>query len=195
MGIFEYLGVLISVIMGLGITHLATGATKLIQHRDDVRLYLPHALWTINVLMYILLIWWGMFWWSGHEDWYAYEYLFITLYAIVLFFLAAMLYPWDMKGDIDVREYFFKNRLWFFGALFLAWCLDVPETLSKASEDLRPVPQEYLWFVGLQLAIAATGIVTRRHIVHLLLPILWFVFTVYYVLMSSLGFIASNGQS
>ena len=30
MGIFEYLGVLVSVIMGLGITHLATGATKLI---------------------------------------------------------------------------------------------------------------------------------------------------------------------
>lgn len=195
MGIFEYLGVLISVIMGLGITHLATGATKLIQHRDDVRLYLPHALWTINILMYILLIWWGMFWWSGHEDWYAYEYLFITLYAIVLFFLASMLYPWDMKGDIDVRKYFFKNRLWFFGALLLAWCLDVPETLSKASEDLRPVPQEYFWFVGLQLAIAAIGIATRRHIVHLLLPILWFVLTIYYVLMSSLGFIASNGQS
>ena len=29
MGIFEYLGVLISVIMGLGITHLATGAAFL----------------------------------------------------------------------------------------------------------------------------------------------------------------------
>lgn len=113
MGIFEYLGVLISVIMGLGITHLATGAAKLIQHRDSVRLYLPHALWTINVLLFILLIWWGMFWWSGHDSWYAYEYLFITLYAIVLFFLASILYPWEMREDFDVREYFLKNRQWF----------------------------------------------------------------------------------
>ena len=195
MGIFEYLGVLISVIMGLGITHLATGAAKLIQHREDVRLYLPHALWTINVLLFILLIWWGMFWWSGHENWYAYEYLFITLYAIVLFFLASILYPWDMQGDIDVREHFFNNRLWFFGALFLAWCLDIPETVIKANADLRPVPQEYFWFVGIQLAIAATGLATRRHIVHLLLPILWFSLTVYYVLLSSLGFITASGQS
>lgn len=195
MGIFEYLGVLISVIMGLGITHLATGTTKLIQHREGVRLYLPHTLWTINVLMYILLIWWGMFWWSGHENWYAYEYLFITVYAIVLFFLASMLYPLDMKEDIDVREYFFKNRMWFFGALFLAWCIDVPETLAKASEDLRPVPPEYFWFVGLHLAIAATGLMTRKRLVHLLLPILWFSLTFYYVLMSSLGFLASSGNS
>lgn len=187
MGVFEYIGVLISVIMGLGITHLATGATKLIQHRDKVRFYLPHALWTVNVLIYILLIWWGMFWWSGHENWYAYEYLFITFYAIALFFLASMLYPWDMDKDIDVREYFFRNRLWFFGALFVAWCLDIPETLVKSNADLRPVPQEYFWFIGLQLMMAVTGLSTRRHFVHLLLPIIWFTVTVYYVLMSTLG--------
>jgi len=40
-GVFEYIGVLISVIMGLAITHLAVGASKLC---------LPHALWTINVI-------------------------------------------------------------------------------------------------------------------------------------------------
>ncbi|MDJ0792774.1 MAG: hypothetical protein QNI98_00930 [Woeseiaceae bacterium] len=56
MGVFEYLGVLISVIMGLGVTHLATGASKLIHNRDSVKFYLPHALWTVNVLIFILLI-------------------------------------------------------------------------------------------------------------------------------------------
>jgi hypothetical protein len=187
MGVFEYIGVLISVIMGLGITHLATGATKLIQPRDEVRLYLPHALWTLNILIFILLIWWGMFWWSNHDTWYVYQYLFITLYAIALFFLASMLYPWDMASDIDVREYFFKNRFWFFGAMFVAWCLDIPETVVKANADLRPVPEEYFWFVGLHLVIAATGLVTRNRIVHLLLPVLWFVLIVYYVTMSTLG--------
>jgi hypothetical protein len=171
----------------LGITHLATGATKLIQHRDEVRLYLPHALWTLNILIFILLIWWGMFWWSNHDTWYVYQYLFITLYAIALFFLASMLYPWDMASDIDVREYFFKNRFWFFGAMFVAWCLDIPETVVKANADLRPVPEEYFWFVGLHLVIAATGLVTRNRIVHLLLPVLWFVLIVYYVTMSTLG--------
>jgi len=191
MGVFEYIGVLVSVIMGLGITHLATGATKLIQHRDQVKFYLPHTLWTVNALVFILLIWWGMFWWSAHEEWYAYEYLFITLYAIVLFFLSSMLYPWDMDKDIDVREYFFRNRLWFFGALLLAWCLDIPETMLKAYAGLRPLPQEYFLFVGLHVAIAVTGLSTRRHFVHLVLPILWFMLTVYYVLLSTLGQISA----
>ncbi len=187
MGVFEYIGVLISVIMGLGITHLATGATKLIQHRDTVRFYLPHALWTINVLVYILLIWWSLYWWSGHENWLAHEYLFITLYAIVLFFLAAMLYPWQMADDIDVRDYFFRNKSWFFGALFIAWCIDIPETVVKSYVDLRPLPQEYFWFVTLQLGMATTGFVTRSRIVHLVLPIVWFAITVFYVTMSIVG--------
>lgn len=191
MGVFEYIGVLVSVIMGLGITHLATGATKLIQHRDQVRFYIPHAIWTVNVLIYILAVWWGMFWWSEHDNWYAYEYLFITLYAIVLFFLAAMLYPWDMEKNIDVRKYFFRHRRWFFGALFVAWCLDIPETVVKSFADLRPVPQEYILFVGMQLLIATIGLSTKNNIAHWLLPIIWFGLSVFYITMSIVGQIST----
>ena len=185
MGVFEYIGVLVSVIMGLGITHLATGATKLIQHRDEVRFYLPHMIWTLNILIYILLIWWGMFSWSGHDDWYAYEYLFITSYAIVAFFLAAMLYPWDMSKDIDVSAYFFNNRIWFFGALLVAWWIDVPATLLKASAGLRPVPQGYFGFIGIQTLIACIGIGTRNRIVHLVLSIVFLALVLILVLFSA----------
>ena len=152
-----------------------------------MRFYLPHALWTINILVYILLIWWGMFWWSGHDDWYAYQYLFITLYAITLFFLAAMLYPWDMDKDIDVERYYFRNRVWFFGAMAVAWLVDVPETVIKASADLRPVPQEYFVFIGLHLGIAVIGLVARHATIHLLLPIAWLFLTIYYVFSSIVG--------
>ena len=174
MGVFEYIGVLISVIMGFGITHLATGATKLIQHRDEVKFYWPHMLWTANILLLILLIWWGMFSWSDHNNWFAFEYLFITLYAIVAFFLASMLYPWDMAKDIDVREYFFKNRIWFFSALLIAWCIDGAETIIKADAGLRPIPQAYFEFLGVQILMALIGIGFRNHIVHKVLSVLFF---------------------
>lgn len=187
MGVFEYLGVLISVIMGLGITHLATGASKLIQNRETVRFYIPHALWTLNILVYILLIWWGMFWWSNHTEWYAYEYLFITAYAIVMFLLAALLYPWDLRHDVDMRAYFFANRRWFFGTLFVAWLIDVPETMLKAESGLRGLPQEYHVFMTLHLIIAATGWISRRRLVHTLLPIAWLTLTLYYALNSLVG--------
>jgi len=185
MGVFEYIGVLISVIMGLGVTHLATGATKLIQHREQVRFYLPHMLWTANILIFILLIWWGMFTWSGHDEWYAYEYLFITSYAIVSFFLAAMLYPWDMAKDIDVREYFFKNRVWFFSALLIAWWIDIAETLVKVDADLRSIPQGYFGFVSTQMLLAIVGIGSRNNIVHGLLPVIFFASLLILVIFSA----------
>jgi hypothetical protein len=185
MGVFEYIGVLISVIMGLGITHLATGATKLIQHRDEVRFYLPHMIWTLNILIYILLIWWGMFSWSGHDDWYAYEYLFITSYAIVSFFLAAMLYPWDMTKDIDISAYFFKNRVWFFSTLLIAWWIDVPAALLKANAGLRPIPEGYFGFIGIQTLIACIGIGTRNRLIHLILSIVFLVLVFILVLFSA----------
>ena len=185
MGVFEYIGVLISVILGLGITHLATGATKLIQHRDEVKFYLPHMLWTVNILLLILLIWWGMFSWSEHNNWYAFEYLFITLYAIVAFFLASMLYPWDMAKDIDVREYFFKNRIWFFSALLIAWCIDGIETIIKADTGLRPIPQGYFGFLGLQILIALIGIGSRNQFVQKVLSVIFFASLFILVLFSA----------
>ncbi len=187
MGVFEYIGVLVSVIMGLGITHLATGTSKTIQHRDTVRVYIPHTLWTVAILVYILMIWWGMFWWSGHEDWFAYEYLFITLYAIVLFFLASILYPWDMEPDIDLEACFFRNRRWFFGGLVLAWLIDIPETLLKSGAGLREVPADYAVFISIELTIAMTGFLSSNRRVHLLLPIIYLSFTLFYVLSSVVG--------
>jgi len=185
MGVFEYIVVLISVIMGLGITHLATGATKLIQHRDEVKFYLPHTLWTVNILLLILLIWWGMFSWSDHNSWYAFEYLFITLYAIVAFFLSSMLYPWDMAKNIDVREYFFKNRIWFFSALLVAWCIDGIETIIKADAGLRLIPQGYFGFLGVQILIALTGIGSRNQFVHTVLSVVFFASLFILVLFSA----------
>ncbi|CAN5853718.1 hypothetical protein BH20GEM3_BH20GEM3_15690 [soil metagenome] len=38
---FEYLGVLVSIIIGLGLSHLLASAARLIQVRRRVRLYWP----------------------------------------------------------------------------------------------------------------------------------------------------------
>lgn len=173
MGVFEYIGVLISVIMGLGITHLAVGASKLIQNRESAKLCLPHALWTLNVLLYILMIWWSMFWWSKLEDWSAFYYFGITVYAIVLFLLSAMLYPYDMDKDIDIEAYFFKNRTWFFGLMAVAWLLDIPETVGKEINGLRDVPPRYFIFVSSMIGLAIVGMVTSNRRAHTALPIAW----------------------
>ena len=191
MAIFEYLGVLISVILGLGITHLAIGASKLVQNRDLCKPYLTHSLWSFVILLYILIIWWGMYWWSNHTDWSALQYLFITSYALALFFLSALLYPYDMEKDIDLEVYFFKQRRWFFSAFIVAWLLDVPETLSKGAFALRDVPTGYFFFVTGNIGLGIVGLVTENRRAHIALPIIWLIGTLIFVSGTTVNIIAN----
>jgi len=57
----------------------------------------------------------------------------------------------------------------------------------KSGAGLRGVPEDYVVFVSIQLAIAITGFVFRNRMLHLLLPIVWLTFTLFYVLFSVVG--------
>ena len=93
--------------IGLALTHLLRGLAKLIHLRRTVRPYWVHVVWTINILIYVLAIWWGMFWWNKLQVWTIEEFLFIIGYSIVVFMLASMLFPWDFPHGLDFEEYFF----------------------------------------------------------------------------------------
>ena len=188
---FEYIGVLISVILGLGMTHLVIGVSKLIQGRDSIKIYWVHVFWTGNILIHILAIWWGMYWWNDQLDWSIFYFLFITLYSIVLFLLATMLYPWDTSRNEDYESYFYKNRVWFFSIQLVAWLLDIPETLFKGASDLRDVPADYTVFIGSLVLICALGIATDNRRVHMVLPVAWVFIVVGYLSFTTLAKIAT----
>ena len=102
-----------------------------------------------------------------------------------MFFLASLLYPWDMAKDVDVSEHFFGNRTWFFGVLLAAWGIDVVATLIKANVGIRPLPTGYSVFIGIQMLIAIVGIFSRNRIVHAVLPIIFLVIILSLVLFSN----------
>jgi len=37
--------------------------------RREVRPYWVHVVWSFNVIIWVLAIWWGMFWWHGLQEW------------------------------------------------------------------------------------------------------------------------------
>src|SRR3954471_11689956 len=90
---FDYLGVLLSIIMGLALTHVLLGFVKLIQMRRSVRPYWVQIVWSVSMLLYVLAIWWGMYWWRHLEVWHFEEFVGLTGYSIVLFMASAMLFP------------------------------------------------------------------------------------------------------
>lgn len=184
--LFEYLGVLISIVMGLGITHLLIGVSKVVHLRESVRHYWVHYVWTLNVMVYIVGIWWNMFWWSDLQEWFFYQFLFILLYAVVLFMAASLLYPWTIRPDLDLREHFLWNRKWFFGTLALAWTIDIPETVMKAEGGMRGLPSGYIVFVSSLIGLSIFAAITKNQRFHAFFTVFWFVWVLGFVLGSDL---------
>lgn len=102
----DYFGVLISVILGLALTHVLRGLGRIIQMRHEVRSYWVHIVWAINVVIYVLAIWWSMYYWKGLEDWNFEWFFFIAGYAIAVFMWAYMLFPAEFPAGVDFNAFF-----------------------------------------------------------------------------------------
>ena len=191
MGVFEYLGVILSVIMGLGVTHILAGLSKTIHCRNTVKTYWVQALWSVNVLVYIVTIWWGMFWWSGLQDWSYFQFLLLILYAILLFFSASLIFPWEISDGFDFERHFNETRPWFFAVLALAWCVDVPETMFKSGEGLRGLPDAYLAFAVPHIALAVIAAIWSNKTFHKFYAVFWLMFTLGYLSLTTLAEIAA----
>jgi hypothetical protein len=177
---FDYFAVLICVIFGLALTHLLRGLAKLIQMRHEVRPYWVHIVWTLNVVIFVLAIWWGMFYWRGLRDWSAEWFYFMATYAILQFMWASMLYPPEFPAGLDCEQYFLKNRYWFFGIQTAVLLMDIPETLMKGVAHLRAVPKEYPFLISSLLIIAVVAMFSRSRRVHGVLSVAWLLITLGY---------------
>ena len=191
---FDYFGVLISIIMGLALTHLLRGLAKLIQMRHEVEPYWVQVVWTLTVTIFVLAIWWGMFWWKDLEHWNIGWFLFLASYSIVLFMWASMLYPPEFPHGYKCQEYFFHNRAWFFGFGIAVMLMDMVETVEKQDLSLRNVPSEYIVFLPLILVIYIIGMTSRSRRVHAVLAVATLIAVVAYPALTKIASIAAHGH-
>jgi hypothetical protein len=183
---FDYLGVLISVILGLALTHILTGWARQIELRRQVRLYWVQVVWSVGIVVYVLALWWGMFWWRHLTVWPVELFFFLAAYTIALFMLATILSPTRTPEGMDFEAHFFANRRWFFGVFLLCLLFDIPETLAKGVEHLRDVPVLYRIFMPVWLVIAVSGLVTANRRVHAVLAPAYLASLLGYLVISSL---------
>ena len=170
LSLFEYLAVIVSVIIGLGLTRILEGVGGLLEARVRVHIYWVHLVFTGIVFLGHLLFWW-LFWSSRDvEAWSFFPFLFLLLQPIILYLLAGLCFP-DFSGTepIDFRIFYYRNHRWFFGLFALLMAL-----ISLRDILFRSVPwiSEGNAVKAGVLVIAVVGVISSRPRVHAILALL-----------------------
>ncbi len=94
---FNYLSVLLSIVVGLAITQVLLGFRRLILSRAKVKLYFPTMIWAALALLIAIQGWWASFAMRTHANWNFVALLVIMLQAISVYMVAALILP-DLPG-------------------------------------------------------------------------------------------------
>ncbi len=163
MDAFEYLAVLISIVLGLGITQLLLGFARWLEQRSSFRPYGPAIAWAVFLLLVHLQTWWSMYGNRDYPDWSFLQFSIVLLQPIVLFLLAVVVFPGPNAPQHDLRENFLNQRPWFFG-LFIA-LLVVSLVKDLIRDGSLPGPLNVGFHMAF-LVIGGVGFVFKEERVH-----------------------------
>lgn len=152
---FEYVTVLISIILGLGITQIVTGVADFIHAWERVKLYWPHLLWILLVFFLHVYEWWTIYDLRQYDTWRLPTFLFVTLYPINLFVLARILFPSQLPADhFTFKDFYFDNYRKFFLSIIILNVLGMLDNVFITDRSLlEQTPQLLILAVLLPLVM------------------------------------------
>ncbi len=162
---FEFITVLISIILGLGITTILTGVAERIKHFHRTKLYTPYIMWISIVFVLHIHEWWNSFTLRLIEVWSLPMFLFILLYPITLYVLAHLLFPPNNDHDFDAREFYFSNYKRYFTIAIALLVLSVLHNLFIEHLDITSQVGQ---LIALLIVIVFLISDTKKEIVHIL---------------------------
>lgn len=176
---FEYLSVLISIILGLGITNILGGLGGIVRNRHRTKLYSPVVITLVTLFLIHVQTWWTMFGLRGIRHWTILEFFVVLMQPTFLYLASAMLVPdFNGEGEIDLRTQYRRERVWFFGCMLL---LIVNSLMRPVILDGRLTKPADLIGHGVFLAAVIVGLSTDNDRVHKLVAPFILLFFVTYV--------------
>ena len=127
---FEYLSVLVSIILALGMSEVMICWARIIQRRDQVQFSLLHAFWSVFVVFMIIQFWWGF--WNGRnvENWSLLGLLGVVIQCTIMVVNAILLTPdRSFKDEVNLEQIYFDNaKPFFLLASIMLVCLSVTDS-------------------------------------------------------------------
>ncbi len=164
--VYLHVRVLLGMVVGLGLTHLLRHFARIVERPRHRPLYWVHLLWAVFMFSYLLLFWWWEFRLSGVVRWNFNLYFFVTLYALLLYLLCALVFPENLEEGRSYRDYFHDRRHWFFGLLALAFAVDFVDTWIKGPAYFHSFGGEYVFRNLAYIAGCLIAVATRNRLYH-----------------------------
>jgi hypothetical protein len=167
---FEYVSVLISIILGLGITLVLTGVAELIKRWKTINHFWPYLIWIILVFVLHLQEWWICYELKSVTSWSLPSFLFVISYPILLFILANLLFPTDWsKEGIDLKEFYFRSNTKFFVCTILLISISIVQNIVLSGYKIE---DQVIQFVLLLIFSGLLIKPTRNTAVHTIIALL-----------------------
>jgi hypothetical protein len=163
---FTYVRVVLSIVTGLGLTHLLQGMALFVQHPQRNKIYLPHLLWSFSMTIRILHFWWFEHALDKVPVWTFGIYLLVVGYAVVNYLMCTLLYPKELAEFDSYKDYFLSRKNWFYGLLILAFLFDLADSWMKGHSYFAALGAEYITRTILIIAGALVGIFAKGERYH-----------------------------
>jgi hypothetical protein len=160
---FNYVAVLVSIIIGLAATRLLSAMSEMLQVANRPRIYWIHIMWILTIFMQVMLFWWVLYRWHYTTNWNFFLFVWVSIPSILVYLASAILFPGELEtsGSPDWRDYYYKNRRSFFLIFGAIAPLDVVDTLLKGTQHFFDQGTFYLPFIAVwafgSLAAAITA--------------------------------------
>jgi hypothetical protein len=122
MGLFEFLMILLSVVIGLGLTELLTGAADLLRARETVRFYWIHAVVQLGTFVALLQQWWESWKFHGVDELSLRAVMLLLVSPVFLFVVAHLLHP-PQAEHADLRAYYYRQAPLLWGLVVTDTCM------------------------------------------------------------------------
>lgn len=164
--LFVHVRILIGMIVGLGLTHLLRNFAEIMERPGQRRVYWVHLAWALFVFLYMLHFWWWEFRLTHVSPWSFNVYLFVSLYALLLYLLCAFTFSSSAEQYPSYREYFYSRRSWFFGALGLVYAVDMWDTWIKGPDYFHGFGPEFVVRNVSHIVLCMIAVLVRSPVFH-----------------------------
>src|SRR5919201_75793 len=168
MAAFEYLSVLISIILALGMTRVLGGVGEMLQARSHRRIYWGDAVWGINLFLYLVIAWWIFYRWRDQQPWRFFLFVFVLISPTILYLASLLLFPreGDIDRAVDYKTHYYANHRAFFILFSLFIPVDIVDSLLKGVPHFLGLGPQYFISNALYLAGLITAAITRNERYH-----------------------------